>query len=544
MRAAIYARYSSDNQRRTSIDDQLRLARERCARDGWQVVAVHTDEEISAATPVELRPGSRALYTAAMAGRFDVLVIEALDRFSRNLGDQERVVERLEFRGIRLVGFGDGYDSALDGREIARGVRGLINAQYLRDLAKKTHRGQSGTFGRGRHVGGIQYGYRTEAAPDGDGRVLRVDAEQAATVLRIYEAYADGQSTRAIAHQLNADGVPAPRGGSWAVSCIQGSGARGLGLLHAEIYRGRQVWNRRRWVKDPDTGKRTYVERPQSEWQVREAPDLRIVGDELWRRVQERMQRADAGVRRRGSGAVPRTLFGAGTLRCHACGAAVVAINTQRYGCSARKDRGPSVCPSGATVLRHVLERRLLRLLRDELLAPAALAELQTEVRRLLAERTQAARGGLRDTQRRLLEVQGEIGRLVDAVATVGISPALQQRLATAEAERAKIEQQLQEGSIASPGVQLGDVLARHRRQVMDLQRVLAEEAEPQDLARTRAILGAMLGTVVIGRDAETGENYADLEEPAERLLLAAVGESLEVVAGACNPNQRRIILG
>lgn len=102
LRAALYARYSSDNQRRTSIDDQLRLARERCAREGWQVVAEHHDAEISAATPVEHRPGSRALVAGALAGTYDVLVLEALDRLARNLGDQERVVERLEYRGVRI----------------------------------------------------------------------------------------------------------------------------------------------------------------------------------------------------------------------------------------------------------------------------------------------------------------------------------------------------------------------------------------------------------------------------------------------------------
>lgn len=191
-RAALYARYSSDNQRRTSIDDQLRLARERCAREGWHVVAEHHDAEISAATPVGHRPGSRALVAGALAGAYDVLVLEALDRLARNLGDQERVVERLEYRGVRIVCTSDGYDSALDGREITRGVRGLFNAQYLRDLSKKTHRGQAGTFARGRHVGGLQYGYRSEPTADGTGRVLAVDAAQAAVVVRVYEAFAGG----------------------------------------------------------------------------------------------------------------------------------------------------------------------------------------------------------------------------------------------------------------------------------------------------------------------------------------------------------------
>ena len=532
-RAALYARYSSDNQRRTSIDDQLAGCRRRAAEAGLQVVVEFSDEELSGATPVDLRPGGKALLAAARAGGFSVLIIEALDRLSRNLGDQERVVELLEFRGVRIIGVMDGYDSAADGRELARGMRGLINAQFLRDLAKKTHRGQAGQFGRGRHVGGVQYGYRSEPASDGLGRVLTVDPAQAAVVVRIYEAYADGHSTRAIAHTLNAEGVPAPRGGTWAVSCVQGSAARGLGLLHAEIYRGHQVWNRRRWLKDPNTGKRTYVERPPAEWQTREVPELRIVSEDLWRRVLARMSRADAGVRRTGKGATPRTLFGAGALRCAACGAAVVAINAQRYGCSARKDRGPSVCPSGATVRREALERRLLAVLREDLLAPAALAEVRAEVRRLLREHARAASSGQEAAQGRLQALQGEIARLVDAIAAVGISEALQARLAAAEAERAALQRQQQIAPAAGALQRIPDVLARYRAQVMDLQRVLTEGIDPADLARTRALLAEMLGTVTIGRDAETGENYADLEEPAERLLFAAVGESLGMVAGA-----------
>jgi DNA invertase Pin-like site-specific DNA recombinase len=545
-RAALYARYSSDNQRRTSIDDQLRLARERCAAEGWHIAAEHVDEEISAATPVEQRPGSRALYQDAMAGRIDVVVIEALDRLARNLGDQERVVERLEYRGVRIVGTSDGYDSAVEGREIARGVRGLLNAQYLRDLAKKTHRGLAGQFGRGLHVGGLQYGYRSTAAAGGEGRVLQVDAAQAAVVVRIFEAFAAGESTRAIAHRLNADGVPAPRGGTWAVSCIQGSAARGLGLLHAEIYRGRVIWNRRRWLKDPDTGRRTYVERPAAEWQTRDAPELRIVSDELWQRTRARMARADAGTRRKGKGAVPRTLFGAGALRCQSCGAAIVAINAQRYGCSARKDRGATVCPSGATVRRDVLERRLLGVLREELLAPAALAELQAEVRRLLAGHGQARRTEQQAAQARLAALSSEIGHLVDAVAQCGLSDALRARLAAAEGERATLAQQLASAPAAEPPTPaaMGDVLARYRSQVLDLRRVLTEDRTVADLARTREVLAAMLGPVTIGRDPATGEDYAELEEPAERLVMQAVGESLGMVAGACNPSRRRLTLG
>ena len=209
---------------------------------------------------------------------------------------------------------------------------------------------------------------------------------------------------------------------------------------------------------------------------MREAPELRIVSEELWERVLRRMARADAGVRRAGKGATPRTLFGAGALRCATCGAAIVGINGQRYGCSAHKDRGPTVCTQGATVRRDLLERRLLGVLREELLAPAALAEVQAEVRRLLQEHARTLRSGRNAAQERLQAVQGEIGRIVDAIAAVGISPALQSRLAAAEAERQALEEQTKPRRASGAVPEVHDVLGRYRQHVINLQQVLAED--------------------------------------------------------------------
>ena len=88
--------------------------------------------------------------------------------------------------------------------------------------------------------------------------------------------------------------------------------------------------------------------------------------------------------------------------------------------------------------------------------------------------------------------------------------------------------------------MQADDVTARYRRMVLQLQEVLRDES---DRTRTRQILTDMLGQVKIGRDLETGETFAELEDPAERLLVAAVGESLRLVAGARTRSRRRIVI-
>jgi site-specific DNA recombinase len=525
-RACLYARYSTDRQRETSIEDQLRAARELAARSGWEVVATRTDEGVSGSVPVAMRPGGKALLADVLAGRFDVLIVEGLDRLSREIGEAETMVKRLEHRGVRIIGTADGYDSRAQGRKIMRIARGLVNELYLDDLREKTHRGLAGNFDRGMSAGGRTYGYRTEDAGPA-GRRMVVDADEARIVHELFERFADGESVRAIVHNLNSRGLRSARGGTWAVSALQGSEAKRTGMLRNELYIGRVVWNRRQWLKDPDTGRRTYVDRPPAEWQTREDPALRILSDDLWRRAQARIRVNGP----RGKGATPRTLFG-GLLRCPECLGPMIAINRERYGCNAHKDRGDAVCRNGRTVLRDVLDRRLVAEVRAELMAPDALQDVQALVREALARRKSAAAGGAEQARRRLDQLTGEIARLVDAIATMGASQALAERLRQAEAERAAIESQVVQAA-ADDGDVIADVAARYRRMLLQLQQVL----EDQDRERTRTLLADIIGPVTVVHDGD--DVFAELEEPAGRLLCAVAGESLGRVAGARKPTQR-----
>ncbi|MCG8356286.1 MAG: recombinase family protein [Kiloniellales bacterium] len=98
---ALYARYSSDNQRDASIEDQWRLCRERAEREGWKVVDSYSDRSISGASLI--RPGVQALMQDAQAGRFTLVLAESLDRISRDQEDIAGVYKRLTFAGVRMV---------------------------------------------------------------------------------------------------------------------------------------------------------------------------------------------------------------------------------------------------------------------------------------------------------------------------------------------------------------------------------------------------------------------------------------------------------
>ena len=143
MRVAIYARYSSDNQRDASIGDQLRVCHEFAARQGWTVTEEFTDHAVSGATL--LRAGFQALMRDALDGRFDVVLAEALDRFSRDQEDTAGLFKRLTFAGVNIVTLAEG-----DITHLHVGLKGTMNALFLKDLADKTRRGLRGRVELGR----------------------------------------------------------------------------------------------------------------------------------------------------------------------------------------------------------------------------------------------------------------------------------------------------------------------------------------------------------------------------------------------------------
>ena len=137
MKVAIYARYSSDNQRDASIADQLRICREFAARQGLTVVQEFSDHAISGATL--LRSGFLALMRDALHRRFDVVLAESLDRFSRDQEDTAGLFKRLTFAGVNIVTLAEG-----DITHLHIGFKGTMNALFLKDLAEKTRRGRVG----------------------------------------------------------------------------------------------------------------------------------------------------------------------------------------------------------------------------------------------------------------------------------------------------------------------------------------------------------------------------------------------------------------
>ncbi len=435
MRVAIYARFSSDLQDVRSITDQLALAREHAARQGWLVVEEFTDAAISGASMVN-RPGLQDLIRAAEGRRFDAVLTESLDRLSRDLADSAALHRQLAYWGVRIVTLADG-----DVNKMLVAVKGLLGSMFLDDLAQKTKRGQIGRVKAGRIPGGRCYGY--DVVRDGqEGGKRTINEAEAGIVRRIYAEYVEGRSPLKIVQALNAEGVPGPRGGHWNVSALIGSAKRRNGLLNNSLYAGRITYNRQRFIKDPATGRRQARANPQDQWLTQEVPELAIVGIDMFDSAQAlraaRVRPHPVYHRR------PKHLL-SGLLICGSCGASMIVRNRRGdityFGCSARINRDG--CDNARSVGSAEIETRVLAALRRHLLEPDVLAiaiETYRVERQRLSREAAKVRASL---ERELAEIDRKAKWLVGEIENGRGSQKVSDRLYELETREQVLKSQL-----------------------------------------------------------------------------------------------------
>ena len=441
-RVALYARYSSETQRDASIEDQLRLCRLHAERQGWAITDSYTDRAISGASL--LRPGIQELIQDASRSRFDVVLAEAMDRLSRDQEDIAGLFKRMQFAGVRIVTLSEG-----DVSQLHVGLKGTMNALFLKDLADKTRRGQRGRVEKGKAGGGLCFGYDVVRGLGTEGQPItgerRINAAEAEVVRRIFRDYAAGLSSRTLAMALNREGVPGPQGRVWGPSTIHGNLERRNGVLNNELYVGRLVWNRQRFLKDPDTGKRIARPNPEAEWIVQDVPELRIVDAALWdavraRQASLRMTPRGENVERIADRRRPKHLF-SGLLRCACCGGSYTMISKDLLGCGAARTKG--TCANRLNIRRDALEAQVLDGLRHQLLEPALFREFCEEFTREVNRLRMAETASITAAQSELMRVKRDIDRTIQAILDGVPGSAVKEKMGRLEARKEELTDQL-----------------------------------------------------------------------------------------------------
>jgi len=489
MKVALYARYSTDHQRDASIEDQLRLCRLHAEKQGWTVVDSYTDRAISGVSL--LRAGIQELISDAMRGKFVVVLAEAMDRLSRDQEDIAGLFKRMAFSGVRIVTLSEG-----DVTHLHVGLKGTMNALFLKDLADKTRRGLRGRVEEGKSGGGLCFGYDVVKRLAADGEPIRgdrtINEAEAAVVRRIFADYLAGKSSRAIAFELNKDGVPGPQGAEWGPSTIHGNPKRGVGILNNELYVGRLVWNRLRYLKDPDTGKRVSRLNPEAEWVVQEVPDLRIVHQDVWDKVKARQQTLAYETSEPGQNALnerrrPKYLF-AGLVKCGCCGGGYTMISKDLLGCATSRNKG--TCDNRRNIRRDALEASVLGGLRTHLMDPELFkefcSEFTREVNRLRIERG----AGLTVMRAELPRIDRELDKLMKLILAsddIDASKRVMKQMKELETRKEYLEKALAE-AVEPPPLLHPNVAEIYRQRISTLYESLRGEggkAEAAEAFRT-----------------------------------------------------------
>jgi DNA invertase Pin-like site-specific DNA recombinase len=499
VRAACYARFSSDLQRATSIEDQIAVARAYAERHSWSVLDDHiyTDAAISGLS-LE-RPGIQALRAAALRRPlpFDVVLVDDSSRIARDLADAVRLLQELRFSGVRVIYISQNIDSANEQAETLVAVHGVVDSLYLKEMAKKIKRGLAGQLERGFATGGITYGYRTVPVADPSGKSdvngypvllgkrVEIQPAEARVVAHIFEWYANGLGIGRIVERLNRERLPGPRGRRWQDGAVKR-------VLANEKYLGRLIWGKKSFERRPGTGQ--YVTRPIARelWRSLDREELRIVDQALWDRVAARRLVVRQLLQSRSAGTGPALMRGrhaalfsshlfSGFMKCAECHGAVVVVTggygSPRYGCRNSWRNGVSACGNRLTIRAKVADAHLLAGLRRELLDPAAVRYVAEALTSALNQQIDERPRLLTETRSARDQTQQRLQRLVEAIENGGAHATLLNAVREREAELTRLDKALVD--LTEPIQERLTVIPTWVRQQLDeLERLLSETPE------------------------------------------------------------------
>ncbi len=556
MIAAIYARKSTDqdaSEEHRSVARQEAICAEVAAARGWRVHAdhVHRDDGISGAE-FERRPAlMRLLNVLKPRAPFEALLVYDKDRIGREQIETAYILKQLSVAGVRVVECKGGT-----GREIALDTPTdkflLAATSFAEELEREKARQRTAdamlSKARAGHVtGGRVFGYDNveirSAAGTRERVERRVNDAEAAVVRHIFARSEAGAGLRAIAHELNAAGAPAPlprrtgRPRGWAPSSVRE-------ILHRELYRGVIVYNRTR--KRDQWGRKRQQRRAAGDVLRLEAPALRIIPEEAWQRAHERL----AGVRQQYSRTNHGKLWGrppsgvesrfllTGFAVCGVCGGSLCARSRSHgrsrayfYGCMTFERKGPSVCRNALALPMVATDQALLEALEADLLHPAVIART---IEKAMAELEQPDEGPsvrVAALQRELATVETQLGRLTQAIVLGGDLATLVGEMKRLEAHRATLAADLDaaERLTGRAHVEGPELLALVEATIADYRGLLARQTAEARLLLRELLVDRVLYTPV----ARAGGRWCEFK--AEGSLGRTLGGVVDPNGGGPN---------
>ena len=405
LKAVIYARYSSSNQREESIEGQIRECTEYAEKNGITIIRSYIDRAKSARTAN--RPEFQKMVSDSNSKMFDIVLVYKLDRFSRDMDDSAIYKHILKQNGVKVVSAMEDITDSPESKLLEGVLTGLAQ-YYSAELSQKVKRGLKENALKGKKNGGtVPLGYTLNT----ETKKLEIDIDTAPIIREVFCKYADGCTMRSIVDSLNSRGFRTRAGKPFTTNSF-----------HLE--------------------NRTYIGEYKSQGVIIKDGNPAIIDEDTFNRVQARKiknRQAAATGKAKVDYLLSTKLF------CGECGGAMVGESgtsmTGRtyhyYKCTnAKRKKG---CHKKA-IKKEWIEKAVVSLTLNFVLNPQFQEKLINTILKI-QDQEDTTTPALRN---QLFETEKKIANIIKAIEQGVITPSITQHLETLENQKNEIKKSLQ----------------------------------------------------------------------------------------------------
>ena len=426
-RAALYARFSSDNQRSESIDAQIRAMTAYCTQRHIVIVETYIDEAKSATT--DRRPSFQQMIADSSSHAFNILLVHKLDRFARNRYDSAVYKRELGKNGVTVYSVLENLDNSPESVMMESVLEGM-SEYYSQNLAREVMKGMKETALQCKHTGGKPpLGYDVDPTT----HKLIINPQEAEAVRLIFSLYGEGRGYSEVLAALHNMGYKTKNGGEFQKNSL-------YSILTNPKYQGIYVFNRSS-AKSITGTRNTHLLKDNEDIITVDGGVPQIVDGETFIAVQRRI---DSHKHTGGRANAKTSYLLSGKVYCHECGRAMVG-NT-RYSGRNKARYVTYRCPSkryncsNKEINQEHLERYVIEQLERHIFNTAAMRELAKKIEAVSDSYTEDIAGEQERLQANLDELSEAIGNITSVIMSGIVSVALTDKLAELEQEKAQVE--------------------------------------------------------------------------------------------------------
>ena len=487
LKAVVYARFSSDNQRDESIDAQLRAIEEYANKNDIKIVNKFIDRAKSATS--DKRPAFQEMikYCEADNTGISMVIVHKLDRFSRDKYDSAMYKQKLKVKGIRVVSVLENLDNSPESLILESVIEGMAQ-YYSANLAREVAKGQKENALKALHNGGdAPLGY--DVAFD---KTYLVNEEEAQAVKIIFDMYVNGYSYSNIIDKLNDLGYKTKRGNKFGKNSLHG-------ILSNEKYTGVYVFNKTQ--RKGINGKRNgHKQKSEDEIIKVEGGMPQIIGKDIFIQAQEMMQKRKKAP---GSHKAITLYLLTGIIKCGECGHAMQGNKRKdKYGndyisyrCGCRKQKRDC---KNKEIKREYLEEFVLTELEEHVLNDNAIPALSKELNERLKTKSNDNHEMLNNLRNKLDKVNKEIENILTAIMSGIVNSMLKDKLDELEQVKLNLDLKINELSIESNSVESVDIT---EDQIRNMFGRFKEFVLTRNLPECKKFISDYVKEVVVYRD-------------------------------------------